>query len=192
MTDPARPDRCVAVILAAGGGSRFVGTTHKLLAEIGDSTVIATSVAAPIRAGLTTAVVWGAVDVSGEVPDDVELVHNPDWASGQASSLQCAVRWAATLDAVAVVVGLGDEPWVGAQAWGLVAANDSAPIVIADFEGTRTPPVRLARSVWPLLPNSGDVGAGPLLRAHPELVVAIACDGDPSDIDTVEDLARWI
>lgn len=184
-------DRCVAVILAAGGGSRFVGATHKLRAPIGNSTVIATSVAAAIRAGLTTAVVWGAIDITDQIPDGIELLHNSEWADGQASSLQCAVQWAATHDADAVVIGLGDEPWVGAQAWSRVAAADSAPIVIANFDGIRTPPVRLARSVWPLLPTSGDVGAAPLLRAHPELVAAVDCDGDPSDIDTVEDLARW-
>ena len=181
----------VAVVLAAGGGTRFTGSTHKLLAEFSGTTVIGASVAGPIDAGLMTAVVWGAVDLSTQVPIGVELIHNPAWASGQASSLQAGLRWAATQGCDEVVIGLGDEPSVGAETWRRVAGAEGGPIVIAAFGPVRTPPVRLARSVWPLLPTSGDVGAGSLLRDRPELVVAIECDGDPTDIDTVEDLAQW-
>lgn len=179
------------MVLAAGGGTRFAGSSHKLLATLGDATVIASSVAAPVHAGLLTAVVWGAVDLAPHVPPGVVLLHNPEWASGQASSLQAGLRWAATQGCDEVVIGLGDEPSVGAETWHRVAGAEGGPIVIAAFGPVRTPPVRLARSVWPFLPTLGDVGAGSLLRDRPELVVAIECDGDPTDIDTVEDLAKW-
>jgi CTP:molybdopterin cytidylyltransferase MocA len=49
----------------------------------------------------------------------------------------------------------------------------------------------LHRDVWPLMPTSGDEGARPLLRAHPDWVQAVACLGSAADIDTLEDLARW-
>lgn len=134
-------------------------------------------------------VVVGAVDLS-KVLGTVVVVNNPEWASGQASSLHVGIAAAEQRGHEVVVVGLGDQPFVPPSAW-VAVANADSPIAVASFAGQRTPPVRLARGVWPLLPTGGDVGARELMSARPDLVIEIACDGEPQDIDTVEDLARW-
>jgi molybdenum cofactor cytidylyltransferase len=180
-----------AVVLAAGGGTRFEGTEHKLLAGFRGRPLVSWALSAAAGAGLDeVAVIVGAVDLGVAVPEGVRVIENPDWASGQASSLQAAVSWALERQHEAVVVGLGDQPLVPASAWAAVAASAS-PIAVAAFDGQRRPPVRLDRAVWGLLPRSGDEGARVLMKERPDLVREVICQGQPADIDNEEDLTRW-
>jgi molybdenum cofactor cytidylyltransferase len=178
----------LAVVLAAGGGSRFASPEHKLLAPVKGRQVVVWAVEAAVDSGLPVLVVTGAVDLAGVLPPGAATCHNADWAAGQATSLNAALGAAAGHDAV--VVGLGDQPFVEAEAWRLVAAA-GGPVVVATYEGRRGNPVRLGAEVWPLLPATGDEGARVLMRERPELVSGVACPGNPADIDTVGDLERW-
>jgi molybdenum cofactor cytidylyltransferase len=180
-----------AVVLAAGAGTRFGGQGHKLLAEFRGRPLVSWALTAASAAHLDeVAVIVGAVDLGAIVPEGVAVIENPDWASGQASSLQMAVSWAMARQHQALVVGLGDQPLVPAAAWAAVAASPS-PVAVATFDGERRPPVRLAHSVWSLLPTTGDEGARVLMKRRPELVCEVACEGEPVDIDNEEDLSRW-
>ena len=180
-----------AVVLAAGGGTRFEGAGHKLLTGFRGRPLVWWALTAAAGARLDeVAVIVGAVDLGSAVPDGVRVIENPDWASGQASSLQAAVSWALGRDHDAVVVGLGDQPLVPSSAWAAVAASAS-PVAVATFDGQRRPPVRLDRSVWALLPVAGDEGARVLMNERPDLVREVVCEGQPADIDSEEDLTRW-
>lgn len=180
-----------AVILAAGGGTRFLGDNHKLLSDIGGTPMVTVVVNAARAAGFDEViVVQGAVDLTEVLPDDVTIIHNERWNDGQSTSLRAAVGYADSRRHAAIVVGLGDQPGVPSAAWRAVAECEH-DLAIADFGGDKRPPVRLAASMWSSLPVSGDEGARSLLRAHPELVHSVPCDGNPTDIDTVEDLRRW-
>lgn len=179
-----------AVVLAAGEGSRFSGDTHKLLAAFRGRPLWSWAVDAALAAGLdATYVVTGAVELS--VASPAVVVRNDAWATGQATSLTAGVAAAGVAGHDVVVIGLGDQPLIGPEAWQAVAASTATPIAVASFGGERRPPVRLAAEVWPLLPKSGDDGSRVLMRERPDLVTAVPCIGEPVDIDTLEDLERW-
>ena len=190
-TAPEAPAAGVAaVVLAAGGGSRFAGDVHKLLQPLWGRPIVAWAVRAALCAGLAeVAVVEGAVDLAPVLPGWAVVLHNPDWAAGQAGSLRLGLDWCERRGHRAAVVGLGDQPLVSSDAWRAVAACEAAPIVVATYAGRRRNPVRLDRSVWPLLPTVGDEGARVLMAARPDLVAEVACTGAPLDVDTLEDLA---
>jgi CTP:molybdopterin cytidylyltransferase MocA len=183
----------LGVLLAAGSGSRFNAPEHKLVAPLRGTPVISHSLAALTEAGLDgILVVTGAADVS-QFLQGVTTVHNPLWASGQRSSVECALTFAREHSYGAVVVGLADQPFITPDCWKSVAESDAA-IAVATYEGVRGNPVRLDASVWDLFsstPGDPDSGARSLMHLHPELVREVACKGNSADIDTTEDLSKW-
>lgn len=185
----------LAVLLAAGGGTRFAGDVHKLRAPLRGRPVLAHAVASIVASGLEAVVVTGAADVADLVPDGVTALPNPRWEDGQATSVRIGIDEARRRGHDAVVVGLGDQPFVTSEAWRLVAAAD-ADVAVATYDGRRAHPVRLAAAVWDLLPERGDEVGRALMRDRPELVREIRFDAGhadvpATDIDTVEDLRRW-
>lgn len=186
----------LAVLLAAGAGSRFGGETHKLRAPLDGRPVLSHAVDALVASGLEAVVVTGAADVDDLVPAGIDVLANPAWGSGQASSVHVGIVEARRRGHDAVVVGLGDQPFVTAAAWRAVAGA-GAVLAIATYDGRRGHPVRLGEEVWDLLPAVGDEVGRAVMRSRPELVVPIPCDAGhthadrTADIDTLEDLRRW-
>jgi CTP:molybdopterin cytidylyltransferase MocA len=197
-----------AVLLAAGEGSRFIGSSHKLQVLLRGRAVYQWAIEAlhgamygsirgpstgPVAAE-SAASMAGAIVVTGAVeldlPDWVVRADNPNWSSGQAGSLHVGLAAAHHHGAEAVVVGLADQPFVTSAAW-LAVARANSPIAVATYGGVRGHPVRLHRTVWPLLSAEGDQGARSLMIQRPELVGEVACEGSAADIDTMEDLQRW-
>jgi len=194
------------LLLAGGSGSRFKGNGHKL--HVGfRGRPLAAHALETVRSlvgdcveqvyvitgatSLDPAFEWLAAAKSVPVATlGFTVLHNEGWSEGQAASLAVGIDRAALDGHSSVIVGLADQPLIGPDAWRAVATAPGA-IVTAAFEGRRRPPVKLDRSVWPLLPRTGDVGARSLIRLRPELVSEVPCMGNPIDIDTMEDLRRW-
>ena len=180
------------MVLAAGAGSRFAPEPgHKLLAPYRGRPLAWWAINAAVEADLgRTWVVTGAADLGDLIPDGVEVLPNPHWPDGQATSLHVAVAAARAAGLEAVVVGLADQPLIEPGDWRAVAACP-APIAVATYGGRRRNPVKLGAAVWDLLPQSGDEGARSVFRERPDLVQEVPCHGDPTDIDTREDLTSW-
>ena len=192
----------VAVVLAAGSGTRFVGSTHKLQSVAQGRPVYHWAVESAIEASIGPVVV-----VTGKTPLPLDFalsdqaqssiatwglphsINNPNWSTGMASSVQCAIEFAASLGAQAVVIGLADQPCVPPSAWQRVA-NSTSPLAVATYDTKRGNPVKLHAEMWSHLPTTGDEGARTLLRSHHQLVSEVSCTGSAIDIDTIEDLEQ--
>ncbi|MEP1668928.1 MAG: nucleotidyltransferase family protein [Rhizobiaceae bacterium] len=107
-------------------------------------------------------------------PDDI-TVHNPDFATGMASSLRAGVQRAAEKGADAALILLGDMPLVTAEhIEAFIAAfraagegNEKAPIVQASCRGKPGNPVLFPGRLFPdLLTLEGDTGARDLIKRH--------------------------
>jgi nicotine blue oxidoreductase len=184
-------EQVAGILLAAGNGSRL--GQPKATVELAGSGLAERGVALLRQGGADPViVVTGAVPV--ELPGVVS-VHNPDWMTGMGSSLAAGLR-ALQGGAKAAVIALADQPLVGPEAVRrLIAAYAAgATVAVAAYDGKPRNPVLIAAVHWPRVIDlaTGDAGARPFLRAHPDLVTPVECGdtGSPDDIDTPEDLAR--
>jgi CTP:molybdopterin cytidylyltransferase MocA len=188
--------RIAGLVLAAGAGRRFGGA--KQLAPLHGRPLLEHALravaAAPaldrvvVALGARADEILARVDLHGAQPLRVE-----DWAEGQAASLRAGVaRLAVDEELDAIVVTLGDQPGVTAEAIGrVVAAWDGVrPAVRATSGGVPGHPVLLARALFPaLLALRGDAGARGVL-AHAD-VLDVVCDASAVlDVDTPAELER--
>jgi CTP:molybdopterin cytidylyltransferase MocA len=108
----------------------------------------------------------------------------------QLASLRAGVRALEDTDVEALVVVLGDEPLLSAEAVRRVlGARGDQPAVRATYSGTPVHPTLIERDLWPqLLALRGDHGAAGILGETG--FAAVACDdlASPADIDTPDDL----
>ena len=192
---PSAP-KVVAVVLAAGEGRRMGG--GKMLKNFHGRPMVAVTVANVLASGVDEVVVvtgHGAVDVEAALNDaKVRVVHNPDYASGMASSLRVGVQAAGVADAV--VVCLGDMPRVSAEVIDrLIAAFnpiEHRSIVVPTHKGQFGNPVLWGAEHFARLTSlSGDKGARALIAGlKAEATEVEAGEGVLMDFDTVEALER--
>jgi molybdenum cofactor cytidylyltransferase len=194
----ARPSAGVhAVVLAAGRSSRM-GGPNKLLATFDGEPLVRRVVRAAL-ASRAKAVCVVAGHEAGRVRAaldglPVEIVDNPDFASGLATSLAAGLgavpAWAA-----GALIMLGDMPGVSAADLDrLVAAFESGGArgpVRATYDGKRGNPVILPRALFaPASRLDGDTGARPILEAEGAEVIDVEIGvGAALDVDTPEAMA---
>lgn len=186
----------VGVLLAAGTSTRF-GDRNKLLVAVDGEPLVRHAARSLLASAADPVIVvtgYGADEVRGVLEGlDVEFTHNPDFASGQASSVAVGVAAALGHGADAAVFALGDMPGVEPSSiTALIEAYRAGEgdAVAAAYRGERGNPVLFdSRFFDALADGEGDTGGRDLLLAHGVLVET----GDPGvvlDIDTPADLDR--
>ena len=124
---PVEDNRTAAIILAAGKGELFEGNSHKLLATFKGKPVLQWVIDNVVAAEFDDIyIVSGAVNLEDHQVLSLEagtitIVHNHNFAEGQASSLRSGLEIAGYDGHSSVTVGLGDMPLVPSEAWKSVA-----------------------------------------------------------------------
>jgi molybdenum cofactor cytidylyltransferase len=203
-----------AIVLAAGQGrrmrpfktpqleDRLAGDPAlKLGLRLGGKSILRYVVEAALAAPVNEVVVvlgHGAAALEQELPRDprVRTVHNPDYATGQSSSLKAGINAIAS-QAQAAIFLLGDQPLISSQAIEAVVSafrSRHSAVVRPRYRGTPGHPVLFSRALFPeLLQITGDQGGRELLARHQAEVVMVDLNLEsPIDIDTRDDYFQLI
>ena len=197
-----RETKVMGVILAAGNSTRM-GKDNKLLRNIGDAPLIRNTAIEMLKSDLDScSIVLGyqSDKVADVIKDlNVNLILNPSWKEGQASSLRAAIN---TLDSTYsdLLIMLGDLPGIKSSHINsiieehLLTDNRKSKITIPSFKGQKGNPVIWGRSFFHDLSNlEGDVGGRTLFSEHPAAINILEMN-DPwvvKDADTPEDFENF-
>ena len=186
-----------AVILAAGGSSRF-GEPKQLLSFRGE-----TLVRRAVRAA-TEALCDPVIVVVGQTSDAIRdelcatpaiVVENAQWQLGLGTSIRSGLRGCAE-STEAVVLLACDQPLVDATiVAGLIAAREKTgkPIIASSYADTLGIPALFDRSCFDdLLALPDKAGAKVLIAARPNDIASIGFEDGAIDIDTPADFQRLI
>jgi molybdenum cofactor cytidylyltransferase len=190
--------RPAVIVLAAGKGSRFLGTEHKLAQSLEGLTVLGSTLRHAIASHLQVVVV--TTEALAEVASrsiaarDVIVVPEAD-APGQAGlgmGYSISVGVGSRPDASGWLILPGDMPRVQPATLQAVARQlDQHPVVYAQYKGRRGHPVAFSAELYSeLVTLKGDEGARRLVARYPALGLDVDDPGVLVDVDTVADLER--
>jgi molybdenum cofactor cytidylyltransferase len=183
------------VVLAAGAGSRYRGSRHKLSEKLGADSVLVRTLRNAIASEMTVVLVVSealAEEARGLVPaEDIVVVDARSQTSwGMGDSIAAGVSIHASASGWLVLPG--DMPFIRPASLRAVAeALDQQPIAFAQHRGRRGHPVGFGAEMFSeLVMLKGDEGARRLLARYPTAAVELDDPGVLFDIDTVDDLVE--
>ncbi|MBV9889800.1 MAG: nucleotidyltransferase family protein [Rhizobacter sp.] len=189
----ARP---TVVVLAAGRSSRFGVGHHKLAQALGETTVLAQTIATAIATQLRTVVVTTAafVDVARSSVAARDVVVLPEVGGdgggqlGMGASIAAGV--AGSPDSSGWLVLPGDMPLIQpATVLAVANALEHHAVAFAQYRSRRGHPVGFAAELYPeLTALTGDEGARRMIARYPASPVELDDPGILVDIDTEGDL----
>jgi len=188
-TEPA------VVVLAAGAGSRYHGSRHKLSEKLGTDSVLVRTLRNAIASEMAVVLVVSealAAETRGLIPAEdmvvVDARSQTNWGMGDSIAAGVSIHASAS----GWLVLPGDMPFVRPASLRAVAeALDQQPIAFAQHRGRRGHPVGFGAELFSeLVMLKGDEGARRLLARYPTAPVELDDPGVLFDIDTVDDLAE--
>jgi molybdenum cofactor cytidylyltransferase len=191
------PAKIGAILLAAGRSSRM-GAENKLLLQTSSDPLVRRTAEAAQAAGIAgmIAVLGHQAEAVGAALHGVvsQMVYNPDFASGMASSIRAGLA-AAPQGWDGAFIILGDMPLVSAGSLqALMAAFNPAQgrgIIAPMVNGNQANPVLWGREHWPrLLALEGDVGGKASLAAVGDAVTNVLLE-DSGLLRDVDDPTSW-
>ena len=185
------------IVLAAGQGSRFKAEEHKLAQRLGETSVLAATLANALASHLRVVVVTteAFADVARSSVAARDVVVLPEVGTPGAGGLGMGVSIAAGANACPHSQGWlvlpGDMPLIRPSTLVAVAlALDHHPVAFAQHRGRRGHPVGFAAELYSeLAALGGDEGARRLVSRYPAFAVELDDPGVLIDIDTADDLA---
>ena len=188
--------RPAVIVLAAGTGSRFGASEHKLIQCLGASTVLGSTLRHALASHLPVVVVTteALADAARRHVASRDVVVLPAVGTpgpqplGMGFSIAAGV--AARPDAPGWLVLPGDMPMVQPSTLlAVCAALEHHPIAFAQFRGRRGHPVGFSSELYSeLVMLSGDEGARRLLARYPAYGAEVNDPGVLIDVDTQADL----
>ena len=192
----AEPLSIFGLVLAAGKARRMGEGGHKLLAEFAGEPLVRRSTRVLLEGGLSQVTV-----VTGHRREeietaltglDVQRVHNPDYASGMASSLVSGLLSGTMSEADGILVMLADMPGVTpediARMVEAFRAEGGRAVIRAVSAGKRGNPVILPRATFAAIRKlEGDTGARAIIETCGLPVVDVEIGAAAHlDVDTPE------
>ena len=187
------------IILAAGSSSRFGSPKQNLVYQ--GKTLLQRA----IQTALTSAccdcavVVLGANE--GEIrpnisDQQVNIVYNPDWQEGMASSIRLGIAQLLYLEPLvtSAILMLCDQPFVDPlllyQLTERKTENDTG-IIACEYKNTLGVPALFDKKYFvQLMKLTGSEGAKTTINAYPDDVMSVPFGLGAIDIDTIDDFER--
>jgi molybdenum cofactor cytidylyltransferase len=184
----------IVIVLAAGRGTRFTGSGHKLQQSLVRNSVLGTTLDS-VRASCLPMVVVTTEALEAEVARHVstrDTVVLPPVLAQQGMARSIAAGVSARPQASGWLILPGDMPLIRPDTLHRVA--DALPghaCVVPFHQGRRGHPVGFSAELYSeLMALSGDEGARRLLMRYPSCEVHVDDPGVLLDIDTQEDLDK--
>lgn len=193
----------IRVIILAAGSSERMGKPKQLL-HYNDKTLLRHAVDTVLAAAIgPVVVVTGALNEEllpelDQAP--VNVIHNPEWRSGMASSIQTglsALEHITVNQLQGVLIMLCDQPLITPEHLNKLANQFSlipAQYMIATaYDGISGVPAIFGSAMFPHLKSlTGDHGARQLFTQHRDRLIAVSFEDAAIDVDTEEDYERLV